>query len=82
MNIIAIAVRAQIKVLTLAAAEEYSCNARLLTAVADNVRMSHANLCVVDDNQIVLALIAHTVVCPMTRVPIYDNCFLGRMCRA
>lgn len=82
MDIIAIAMWAQVKVLTLSTAEKNASNARLLTTVADNVRMSYANLCVVNDNQIVLALIADTVICSMTRVPINDNRLLGRMSRA
>lgn len=82
MDIIAIAMGAQVKVLTLGTAEKNASNARLLTPVTDNVRMSYANLCVVNNNQIVLTLIADTVVCSMTRVPINDNRLLRRMSRA
>lgn len=79
MNVVSVAVRTQVKVGALSAAEQNACDSRLLAAVADDVLMAHPDLCVVDNNEVVLALVADSVVGPMSRVPVHDDRLLWRM---
>lgn len=58
--------RAQVKVGTFGAAKEYSGDARLLASVADDVLMTDADLGVVNDNEVVLSLIADAIICTVT----------------
>lgn len=79
MNVVSIAMGAQVEVGALGTAEEDSGDAGLLAAVADDVLMAHTDLRVVNDDQVVLALVADAVVGAMARVPVHDDRFLRRM---
>lgn len=79
VDVVAVAVRTQVKVGTLSAAEKYSSDAGFLAAVADDVRMTDTDLCVVNNDQIVLSLVANAVICSMSGIPIHDDSLLRRM---
>lgn len=62
MNIVSVAVSAQVKVSTFSATKENASDAGLLAAVTDYVLVSNTDLSVVDHYQVVLALISYSIV--------------------
>lgn len=82
VQIVPVAGRAQVVRGTLGTPEPDARDARLVAAVADDVRMLHADLCVVDHDQIVLLVVADAVVGPMARVPVHDDRFVWRVGRS
>lgn len=62
VDVVAVAVCAQVEIGALGTTEENPSDSSFLAAVADDVRMTNADLCVVNDDQVVLALVADSVV--------------------
>lgn len=77
--VVSVAVSTQVEVCTLSTAEENPSDASLLASVTNYVLMTNADLSVVDDDEVVLTLIADTIVRPMSRVPIHDDRLFRRM---
>jgi hypothetical protein len=66
VNVVAVAVRAEVKVGTFSTTEENSSDSSFFTAVANDVWMTYANLCVVNDDEVVLTLVTDAVVGSVT----------------
>ena len=69
---------AQIKVKTLGALPSNALYASFFAVIANYIGMANAYGRVIEDAQIVFALVADAVVGPRTRVPLYNHCLIGR----
>ena len=73
-----VAKRAQVKIKAFTTLPAHALYAPLLAVVTNDVRMPNANGGVVEYAQIVLVLVAHTVVGTRARIPLHDHSLFGR----
>lgn len=76
-----VAVSAQVKVEAFRALPAHALYATLLAVVANHIRMTNADGCVVEYAQVEFALIANSIVGTRARVPLNNHRFL-RACAA
>ena len=70
--------RTQIKIKTFTTFPSHSLYASLFTIIAYNIRMPNAYWCIIEYTQIIFILIANAIICTWARVPLDNDCFLGR----